>query len=326
MNGIRRIGKALVANSLMSQSSFLRRASGWMSKMRPKNGLLICKDYEMKVYRLRSYEEYLSHATRDRERLSNHQSIINGFVPATQKEFTVDGYSYTAGQTVSFRVDFQHSGADGKVIWRERVCCPLTGFNNRMRATFQLFDLEMEAYPDSSIYITEQVTPIFKYFSDRYQNITGSEYLGNKIKFGEVDPNGIRNETLCNLKFADESFDIIVSLDVLEHIPDFSSALRECFRVLKPGGRMLLSAPFVASSSHNIIRARLKDGKVEHILPPEYHGDPLSRDGVLCYTHFGWELLDEIREAGFMDAYAVCFYSLKFGYLGGEQFLFIARK
>ena len=326
MNGIRRIGKALVANSLMSELSFLRRASGWMSKMRSKNGLSMYKDYGMKVYRMRGYEEYLSHATRDRERLSNHQSIISGIVPATQKEFTVNGYSYTAGQTVSFRVDFQHSGADGKVIWRERVCCPLTGFNNRMRATFHLFDLEMEAYPDTSIYITEQVTPIFKYFSERYQNITGSEYLGTKIQFGEVDRNGIRNETLCNLKFTDESFEIIVSLDVLEHIPDFPSALRECFRVLKPGGRMLLSVPFVAGSKDNIIRARLKDGEVEHVLPPEYHGDPLSQAGVLCYTHFGWELLDELRAVGFRDAYALCYYSLEFGYLGGEQFLFIGRK
>ena len=280
----------------------------------------------MKIYRLRSYKEYLSHSARDRGRLSRHQSIIESFVPAIPKEFAVSGYSYTASREVMFHVDFQHSGTSGRVIWRERVCCPITGFNNRMRATIHIFDLEMEAYPDSSIYITEQVTPIFRYFSENFPNVIGSEYLGEQIKFGEVDRNGVRNETLCNLQFPGESFDILVSLDVLEHIPDYRLAFNECLRVLKPGGKILLSVPFVPTSEKNIVRARVENGVVNHILPAEYHGNPLSQEGVVCYTHFGWELLDELRTAGFADVYATCFYSLEFGYLGGEQFLFIARK
>lgn len=38
------------------------------------------------------------------------------------------------------------------------------------------------------------------------------------------------------LPFADGSFDIVLSTQVLEHIPDVQSAVRECFRVLAPGG------------------------------------------------------------------------------------------
>ncbi|MDA8254138.1 MAG: class I SAM-dependent methyltransferase [Betaproteobacteria bacterium] len=280
----------------------------------------------MKIYRLRNHGEYLAHTARDSQRLLQHQATLNTLVPDTKKNFTVSGYSYTAGHDVQFLVDFQHSGTSGKVIWRERVCCPETGFNNRMRATFHIFDLEMEAYPDSAIYVTEQVTPIYKYFAERYSNVTGSEYLGGQTEFGGLDANGIRNETLCNLSFPSETFDIIVSLDVLEHIPDYLTAFKECSRVLKPGGRLLWSVPFVPSSEENIIRARLKDGEIEHLLPAEYHGDPLSQAGVLCFTHFGWEMLEQIKAAGFKDAYAACFHSLEFGYLGGEQFIFIARK
>ena len=36
---------------------------------------------------------------------------------------------------------------------------------------------------------------------------------------------------------------------------------------------------------------------------PEYHGDPIS-GGVLCFHHFGWALLDDVREAGFADVAA----------------------
>ncbi len=37
-------------------------------------------------------------------------------------------------------------------------------------------------------------------------------------------------------------------------------------------------------------------------------------------------MLDQVREAGFKDAYALCFHSSEFGYLGDEQFIFVATK
>ena len=46
------------------------------------------------------------------------------------------------------------------------------------------------------------------------------------------------------------------------------------------------------------------DGRIEHLQPPEYHGDPLG-GGVLCFHHFGWDLLEALREAGFTDAEAL---------------------
>ena len=39
----------------------------------------------------------------------------------------------------------------------------------------------------------------------------------------------------------DGSFDAVLSTQVLEHVPDPRLYLSECFRVLRPGGRMLLS-------------------------------------------------------------------------------------
>lgn len=45
------------------------------------------------------------------------------------------------------------------------------------------------------------------------------------------------------LPFADDTFDLLVSLDVFEHIEDDLAAIREARRVLKPGGVMVTTVP-----------------------------------------------------------------------------------
>lgn len=49
----------------------------------------------------------------------------------------------------------------------------------------------------------------------------------------------------CRLPLADQSVDVILLLEVLEHIPDHAQALAEAFRALKPGGKLYLSVPFL---------------------------------------------------------------------------------
>lgn len=114
---------------------------------------------------------------------------------------------------------------------------------------------------------------------------------------------------------------------MLEHIPDYRSAFAECARTLKPAGKMLFSVPFEANSEHNQIRARLrKDGTIDHLLPPEYHDDPRNPEGCLCFQHFGWEMLEEMKQAGFSSVPALSYYSLEYGYLGENQMQFLAEK
>ena len=42
----------------------------------------------------------------------------------------------------------------------------------------------------------------------------------------------------------DASFDAVMCIEVIEHVPDPGEAVRELARLLKPGGTLLLSAPF----------------------------------------------------------------------------------
>jgi SAM-dependent methyltransferase len=57
---------------------------------------------------------------------------------------------------------------------------------------------------------------------------------GNPQALVEVQPDG-------TVPVPGDSFDAVLSTQVLEHVQDPETYLAECFRVLRPGGRMLLS-------------------------------------------------------------------------------------
>ena len=46
-----------------------------------------------------------------------------------------------------------------------------------------------------------------------------------------------------SLPFADNSFDLVVSCETIEHLPDVRAAVREMHRVTRPGGKLLLTTP-----------------------------------------------------------------------------------
>ncbi|MGJ8683495.1 MAG: class I SAM-dependent methyltransferase [Nonlabens sp.] len=48
---------------------------------------------------------------------------------------------------------------------------------------------------------------------------------------------------ICNLPFENDSYDFILCNHVLEHIPDDETAMKELYRVLKPGGKAILQIP-----------------------------------------------------------------------------------
>lgn len=49
---------------------------------------------------------------------------------------------------------------------------------------------------------------------------------------------------IVSIPVPDSSFDVILCSEVLEHIPDPVAAIKEFARILKPGGTLLISAPF----------------------------------------------------------------------------------
>ncbi|MCL6494086.1 MAG: methyltransferase domain-containing protein [Ignavibacterium sp.] len=286
---------------------------------------------ELNIKNISSFEEFVNYEQSMRQTYKDRQEFEQGLIPNDTNNFYYKGYCIVCEDFVPFHVDFWNAyNIDGKKIpnWRERLVCPSCGLNNRMRLTYHLIQ---ELFPDfstSSVYTTEQTTSLFNLLRKNNPKLIGSEYLGDDVPKGSVNSSGIRNEDFTNLTFSDKQFDYIISLEVLEHIPDYKTALRESFRTLKSNGKFLFTVPFNRNSKENIVRAKLnEDGTINHILPPEYHGDPLNRiQGCLCYYHFGWELLEDLMKVGFKDARAIFTYSKEYGYLGGEQIFFIATK
>ena len=46
-----------------------------------------------------------------------------------------------------------------------------------------------------------------------------------------------------NIEIPDNSQDLVICSEVLEHVPNFREVLKECYRILKPGAVMLISVP-----------------------------------------------------------------------------------
>jgi len=58
--------------------------------------------------------------------------------------------------------------------------------------------------------------------------------------------------SLESLAYAVESFDVVTARHVIEHVHDPKAFMRECWRILKPGGRLVLVTPNVGSLGHRI--------------------------------------------------------------------------
>lgn len=218
---------------------------------------------------------------------------------------------------------------DAPINWRENAYCTSCQLNTRQRFALQRLRALVPEQHVLPVYFTEQATPTYALAKRRFRRVLGSEYVVDEVRQNALtnyirEITGDANERLWHadvtrLSMASASVAAIGCFDVLEHVPDYRAALREFARVLAPGGSLLLSVPFLPADAATKVLASIDAaGNVVHHGPPEYHGDPVNGDGALCFYHFGWDLLDALRDSGFSDvAYVTC-WSLAQGLLGQE--------
>lgn len=140
-----------------------------------------------------------------------------------------------------------------------------------------------------SLLLEAVVTPRFAELSILELNEAGtlSQFLRQSPKhvFGaypEVDMHA--------LPYADDSFDLVVHSDTLEHVPNPVHALTECRRVLKPGSALCFTVPTIVG--------RLSRDRTG--LSKSYHGDENSRrDDYVVHTEFGADVWTYVLDAGF---------------------------
>lgn len=109
-----------------------------------------------------------------------------------------------------------------------------------------------------------------EYLFDKGANITAidlsDKYLSNAIgRFKSKLGNVFQKMSGDDLKFPDNSFDIVVSFDLIEHIPDTNKHLFEVKRVLKSGGSYLFQTPNkIPSAMFAIVRDKSFEYKINH--------------------------------------------------------------
>ncbi|MFN0198945.1 MAG: class I SAM-dependent methyltransferase [Planctomycetaceae bacterium] len=78
----------------------------------------------------------------------------------------------------------------------------------------------------------------------KYERVSGVDFSDQAIRFcAKKGLPPVTKGDICRLPFADDTFDIVLATDVIEHVDDDKAAVSELFRTLKPGGVAIITVP-----------------------------------------------------------------------------------
>jgi len=154
-------------------------------------------------------------------------------------------------------------------------------------------------------------------------NYIPTHYFPN-VPPGQVK-DGFRCEDLEKQTFSNESFDLIITQDVLEHLFTPSKALTEIERTLKPGGAHVFTVPWYYWKDTEV-RAVRKTDTIQYLKKPDYHGNPIDPEGSLVVTEWGRDLCDFIYKHSGMTTTAVRIFDRRQGIEAEFIEVFISRK
>jgi SAM-dependent methyltransferase len=109
------------------------------------------------------------------------------------------------------------------------------------------------------------------------------------VPVGEVR-GGVRCENIERQTFPDESFDIVITQDVMEHLFHPERAVQEIYRTLAPDGLYLFTVPVYNDLSATVPYASLDSDRIVYHRDPEYHGNPIDDKGSLVTFHYAKDL------------------------------------
>jgi len=165
---------------------------------------------------------------------------------------------------------------------------------------------------------------IMKYKNKEIEYVS-SEYLGQNFKSGEII-NGVMHQDIMATSFDNDYFDLVISSDVLEHVPDPWKAFKEIHRILKPGGRHVFTVPFYQDRSMGENRAYINEkGELVNVKEPWFHIDPLRPEGTLVYNIFSIDLLQKL-DAIFSKNFMYVLHSVYNGILASNAIVFESIK
>lgn len=138
---------------------------------------------------------------------------------------------------------FAHLGKPGTAFTR--------GFARRMELILNKVDLSKKKILDLGTGEGVWLEQFVKHTNG--ENVFASEYDSEQVEMlkkegsvalqAGIPAENIKNCPGENLAFEENFFDIVFQNEVLEHVQDDEQTLRECYRVLKPDGRLVFFTP-----------------------------------------------------------------------------------
>jgi SAM-dependent methyltransferase len=184
-------------------------------------------------------------------------------------------YCLYCGHTFS---KFLHEGVKSPVFKKYRVAgggyklnvqCPHCYSVDRSRLLYLFFKLRTEVYkkPSRILHISpnKEIASVLR--GPTIEQIVGSI---EPEMYSEFDPVYL---DVQSMDLPDNSFDVVICCHVIEHVDDDRKAMREIFRVLKPGGFAVLQVPFALNLDKTIEdrglktdkERKIKFGQVDHV-------------------------------------------------------------
>jgi SAM-dependent methyltransferase len=202
-------------------------------------------------------------------------------------------FAYTANRSV--RSDYACTNCRADLRHRDLGAVVLDEFS-RGKHTSLYRAAKDHAFDALSIYEPSLRGPFTKYFRD----VAGYEqsYFWENVAPGDMH-NGVVCQDLRQLTYDDDSFDLVLTSDIFEHVFEPERAFEEIYRVLRPQGMHIFSIPYKwPVEPKSVARAVMKNGRIQHHQSEVYH---TAGDGSRCLvvTDWGTDLLDILDGIGF---------------------------
>jgi SAM-dependent methyltransferase len=212
-----------------------------------------------------------------------------------------------------------------KTDWlREDYKCIRCGSSPRQRSLINALN---EFYPDWKNQIIHESSPSTVsslLLKSKCKDYTSSHFYPDMLPGSYHGEH--RCENLSGMTFKNETFDLLVTQDVFEHVIEPIEAFKEIGRVLKKGGAHVFTLGWAPENKISKPRSILKNNQIVHIEPPMYHGNPIDKDGSLVTWDWGPDIVDIIYKQSGMVTTIVSVHDRLRGLDGETIEVFISRK
>ncbi len=127
---------------------------------------------------------------------------------------------------------------------RENAACPICGSLERHRLIWMYFQQRtdlLDGKPKKMLHVAPE-----RQLGHLFERQPHIDYLSGDL----LNERSMVKMDITDIQFPDEQFDVIYCSHVLEHVPEDRRAMREFYRVLKPGGWAILQVPIGADTTY----------------------------------------------------------------------------